>query len=213
MQQQQPKQYFRLSSLASRSLLFFLAFSVAIHAADGVAHPPTVGSKAPDFQLQDAVSGKKVRLSEVSGPVVLVVLRGYPGYQCPFCNRQVQDFLQKSSGFAAKGAHVVLVYPGPSSVSEKTLSMIAGEFLAGKTLPEGFQMLLDPDYAFTNQYGLRWEGSMETAYPSVFLLDRNGEVFFSRIVKSHGGRVAAQEIVDLLPSPRKPAGANGRQQP
>jgi alkyl hydroperoxide reductase subunit AhpC len=125
----------------------------------------------------------------------------------------VQDFVQKAPAFAAKGARVVFVYPGPSSAADKTLAAIAGEFLAGKTLPEGFQMLLDPDYVLTNAYGLRWDQPMETAYPSVFLIDRNGEVFFSRIVKSHGGRVAAQEIVDLLPSPRKPAGGSVRQQP
>jgi len=29
------------------------------------------------------------------GPVVLVVLRGYPGYRCPYCNRPVQDFIAK----------------------------------------------------------------------------------------------------------------------
>jgi hypothetical protein len=43
------------------------------------AAPPTVGDKAPDFALS-TVEGKSVRLSEViaKGPVVLVVLRGYP---------------------------------------------------------------------------------------------------------------------------------------
>ena len=69
------------------------------------AAPPLVGQKAPDFALSTP-EGKSLRLSDVvsKGPVVLVVLRGYPGYQCPYCNRQVQDFIQKSQGFADAGA-------------------------------------------------------------------------------------------------------------
>lgn len=68
------------------------------------AAPPAIGEKAPDFKLSTP-EGKTVQLSEVEakGPVVLVVLRGYPGYQCPYCNRQVQDFIQKSQGFAEAG--------------------------------------------------------------------------------------------------------------
>lgn len=177
-----------------------------------MAHQPAVGSKAPDFELRDAVSGNKVRLSGVPGPVALVVLRGYPGYQCPFCTRQVQDFTAKAAGFAAKGVRVVFVYPGPAS-TDKDLSKLAGEFLAGRQLPEGFQMLLDPGYEFTNQYGLRWDQPKETAYPSIFLIDRNGEVIFSRIVKSHGGRAGAQEILDLLPAPRNTESGTRREKP
>src|SRR5207248_883520 len=138
------------------------------------------------------------RLSEAisQGPVVLVVLRGYPGYQCPFCNRQVQDFLQKSQAFAEAGARVVMVYPGPP----QDLRLRATEFLANKKFPENFDMLLDPGYEFTNSYGLRWDAPHETAYPSTFLIDRKGVIFFSKIVKKHGGRTTASEVLDALPT-------------
>ena len=165
------------------------------------AAPPLVGDKAPDFSLSTP-EGKSVRLSQLvsKGPVVLVVLRGYPGYQCPYCNRQVQDFIQKSQGFADAGAHVVLVYPGPP----QDLGARANEFLADKKLPANFDLLVDPGYAFTNLYGLRWDAAQETAYPSTFLIDRQGVVFFSKIVKEHGGRTTAAEILDALPK-TKPA--------
>ena len=163
------------------------------------AAPPLVGEKAPDFSLSTP-EGKSVRLSQVvsKGPVVLVVLRGYPGYQCPYCNRQVQDYIQKSQGFADAGAHVVLVYPGPP----QDLSARANEFLADKTLPTNFDLLVDPGYTFTNLYGLRWNAAQETAYPSTFLVDKQGVVFFSKIVKEHGGRTTAAEILDVLPKPK-----------
>ena len=164
------------------------------------AAPPLVGDKAPDFSLSTP-EGKSVRLSQLvsKGPVVLVVLRGYPGYQCPYCNRQVQDFIQKSQGFADAGAHVVLVYPGPP----QDLGARANEFLADKKLPANFDLLVDPGYAFTNLYGLRWDAAQETAYPSTFLIDRQGVVFFSKIVKEHGGRTTAAEILDAMAKPTK----------
>jgi peroxiredoxin len=165
------------------------------------ASPPAVGGKAPDFQLS-TVEGKLVSLSELTplGPVVLVVLRGYPGYQCPYCNRQVQDFTLKSPAFAAVGARVVMVYPGPP----QDLGSRATEFMTAKSLPENFVLLLDPGYKFTNQYGLRWDEPQETAYPSTFVLDLHGVVVFSKSVKAHGARTTAAEILDVLPKP-KPA--------
>ncbi len=52
--------------------------------------PPQVGDKAGDFMLT-TLDRKPVQLSKqlAHGPVVLVVLRGWPGYQCPICTRQV----------------------------------------------------------------------------------------------------------------------------
>lgn len=162
---------------------------------------PAVGDKAPDFKLL-TVDGKSVTLSAemAKAPVVLVVLRGYPGYQCPFCNRQVQDLIKNAQGFSDAGVRVVIVYPGPP----EDLGGKASEFLVGKTLPENFAMLLDPGYEFTNAYGLRWEAPKETAYPSTFLIDQQGVVFFSKVVKQHGARTTATEILDALPK-RKPA--------
>src|SRR6266571_4909655 len=163
------------------------------------AAPPTVGEKAPDFTLSTA-EGKSTRLSQVTsrGSVVLVVLRGYPGYQCPYCNRQVQDFIQKSQAFVEAGARVVMVYPGPP----QNLGARATEFLANKKFPENFDMLLDPGYEFTNLYGLRWDAPRETAYPSTFLIDRQGVIFFSKVVRKHGGRATAAEVLDALPKKR-----------
>jgi len=164
------------------------------------AAPPTVGQKAPDFALLTP-GGDKVRLSdEVSkGTVVLVVLRGYPGYQCPYCNRQVQDYIQKAPGLAEAGARVLLVYPGPP----ENLGAKANEFLVNKQLPPNFHLLLDPGFDFTKQYGLRWDAPQETAYPSTFLIDNQGVVFFSKTVKADGGRSTATEVLDILPK-RKP---------
>jgi peroxiredoxin len=171
-------------------------FMLAATLPSAIGAPPTVGEKARDFTLSTP-NGKNVRLSEVTakGPVVLVVLRGYPGYQCPYCNRQVQDFIRTAQGFADVGARVVMVYPGPP----QNLGDKANEFLADKKLPDNFDLVLDPGYEFTNLYGLRWDAARETAYPSTFLIDDQGVIFFSKIVKEHGGRTTAAEVLDAMP--------------
>jgi peroxiredoxin len=181
----------------NRILLFLLVVAAALPLTAGV--PPSVNEKAPDFTLSTP-NGKSVRLSEVisEGPVVLVVLRGYPGYQCPYCNRQVQDFIRNSPAFADMGARVVMVYPGPP----QDLGAKANEFLADKKLPANFDLVLDPGYEFTNLYGLRWDATRETAYPSTFLINRQGVIFFSKIVKEHGGRATAAEVLDAMPKPK-----------
>lgn len=186
--------FFKTSLLAQAVVPLCILFGAAVASAA----PPAVGEKAPDFALM-STKGTTVRLSErTGGAVVLVVLRGFPGYQCPNCNRQVQDFIKSAPAFAEAGAKVVFVYPGPPD----QLAAKAAEFLKEKPLPGHFEMLLDPDYVFTKAYGLRWDAAKETAYPSTFLIDQNGVVFFSKVVKSHGGRTTAAEVLSALP--RKP---------
>ena len=176
-------------------LVTSFVWSRSNYAETPISTPPAVGEKAPDFALS-TVAGKSIKLSELiaKSPVALIVLRGYPGYQCPYCNLQVQDFLKKAEDFAAAGVQVVLVYPGPPD----NLNTRANEFLAEKKLPDHFNLLLDPGYEFTNLYGLRWDAPRETAYPSTFLIDQKGIVFFAKVSKVHGGRTNAAEILDAL---------------
>ncbi len=181
------------SLLLSLLLPFFMIASTNPLAA--VSSPPAVGDKAPDFTLA-TIQGNKIRLSELTAksPVALVVLRGFPGYQCPLCNQQVHSYLKQSQEFANVGARIVLVYPGPA----ENLDSRAKEFLADKKLPDNFDLLLDPGYEFTNLYGLRWDAPKETAYPSTFLIDQKGTVFFAKISKTHGGRASAAELIEAL---------------
>jgi peroxiredoxin Q/BCP len=101
-------------------------------------------------------TGVSVRLSQdtAKGKTVLVVLRGFPGYQCPYCERQVHDFVEHASDFAARKANILLVYPGPPA----ELDQHAKEFLSKQAeLPSNVTLVIDPDYKMTNLYGLRWD--------------------------------------------------------
>ncbi len=173
-------------------LVALLSFSQPVSAADA---PPKMGDIAADFELK-TMAGEKVRLTEQlkTGPVVLVVLRGFPGYQCPVCNQQVGQFLGQAEKFKAAGAKVLLVYPGPA----KNLHLRTEEFLKDKTVPEHFQLLIDPDYAFTKAYHLRWDAAGETAYPSTFVIQNDGKITFAKVSMTHGGRTNAVEILKAL---------------
>ena len=50
----------------------------------------------------------------------------------------------------------------------------------------------------TNAYGLRWDAEHETAYPSTFILDKDGTVLFEKISHGHGDRLSAQDALDQL---------------
>ncbi len=186
---QPTKRLFHIAVIA----LITASFSATAYAEDTKAQsPPAVGEQARDFALK-SLDSKTVKLSALTkeGPVVLLVLRGYPGYQCPICTRQVGDFVRNASGFAEKKARVVMVYPGPAD----NLTQYAKEFARGKTLPENFYLLTDPDYKFTNAYALRWDAPRETAYPSTFVIGDDNKISFAKISKKHGGRTSATEVL------------------
>ena len=108
---------------------------------------PAVGAKAPDFTLSTPTGKTVTMLGEQRGHgLVLVVLRGFPGYQCPYCVKQVHDFVDHASDFAAKGTRVLLVYPGPPA----DLDQHAREFLEKQAeLPSNIVLVTDPDYKMT----------------------------------------------------------------
>jgi peroxiredoxin Q/BCP len=127
---------------------------------------------------------------------VLVVLRGFPGYQCPLCSKQVASFVREAKAFKEAHATVLMVYPGGA----KDLDLRAMEFLKDSQLPEPFTLLLDPGYQFTNAYHLRWDAPKETAYPSTFVIDSDGTVRMATVSKSHGGRSDVAEVLKVVQS-------------
>ena len=172
----------RFTFLATRFAVIATTVSLAatVHAA-----PPTVGQPAPAFTV-NTLDGNAVSLEALThdGPAVVVVLRGWPGYQCPICTKQVASFRAKADAFRAAGVPVLMIYPGPAD----GLKAHADDFLKGDALPAGFRLAIDPDYAFTNAWSLRWDKKGETAHPSTFVVDAQGVVRFAKVSETHGDR-------------------------
>lgn len=179
----------------------FAILACALPLVTGAATPPQTGDTASDFTLK-TLDEQPVRLSDlvVKSEVVLVVLRGWPGYQCPLCTKQAHDFVQNAEKLKAAGVQVVMVYPGPADA----LKAHATEFLQDKNWPKDFLLVLDPDYVFTESYGLRWDAKNETAYPSTFIINKDRKVVFVHISKQHGDRVKAETVLKELPAGSSP---------
>jgi peroxiredoxin len=180
-----------LRLLAASFMTCLLPFALA------AADPPKVGAKAPDFALK-TLDDQTVRLSDLTAKsrVVLIVLRGWPGYKCHICDLQVQDFIASAAGFAEANSRVIMVYPGPADDLKAHAKQFAE--MKGKQWPKDFLYVMDPDYTMVNTYGLRWDAPRETAYPSTVVLDRKSVVRFAKISKSHGDRTKAADILKEL---------------
>ncbi len=167
-----------------------------VRAKETAPSSPAVGELVPDFDLAvvggDETLSLKKQLDE--GPVVVVVLRGYPGYQCPLCSKQVGAIANRAKAIAENASKVILVYPGPS----ESLEDHAAEFMGPRTLPDPIVMVRDPDMKMVDAWGLRWTAPRETAYPATFVIDGSGKVVWKTVSDNHGGRSSVDDIVKAL---------------
>lgn len=181
-------------ALATITVLAFTSLVMAEEKPKKHERPPAVGEEAHDFKLKQGKKEFSLHEQLKKGPVVLLVLRGYPEYQCPVCSRQMDDYLSHAEDFAKHKAQVVLIYPG----ADEELAEKAEEFLDERKMPKHFHFLIDPDYTFTNQYALRWDAPRETAYPSTFVIDDKGVVRMAVVSRTHRGRTKAAEALKAL---------------
>ena len=186
-------------------------FAVARLRAESASelHPPKIGDTIKDYKFR-TIAGKELKLADAAnkGPVVLIVLRGFPGYQCPICTKQVADLRKHAGDFKELGASVVLVYPGAAD----KLTDHAKQFLKDAKLPVPLVLVTDSDYKFIGLHNLRWNMAGETAYPSTFVLDTDHKVHFAKVSKSHGDRAKADEVLEVLRALRA-AGSKGQEIP
>ncbi len=155
-----------------------------------------VGDRAIEFDLP-VVGGEdylSLREQYKQGPVVVVVLRGYPGYQCLLCSRQVASLSNRAGTLAKHAQKVILVYPGPATALEQH----AEQFMGSRSLPQPLVIVRDEGMEMVTQWGLRWDALNETAYPATFVIDRNGRVRWSKVSHSHAGRSTVEEILKEL---------------
>jgi peroxiredoxin len=175
-------------------LLPVLLLSASLSAA---AATPSVGQRAADFTLQ-ALDGSTLSLSQLAagGRLVVVVLRGYPGYQCPFSQETFQTFVQSAAQFASSGTQVLFVYPGQGG--DKSSGSGAAGMVGSQTLPANVHLALDPEYTFTSLYGLRWDATGETAYPSTFLIHADKMVIFSHVGQFHSDFTPVADMLTVI---------------
>lgn len=185
----------------NRQLLFMLllvwfASPKACWAADPIIPQQQVDDRVHDFELPIVGSKDYLRLSDQyrQGAVVVVVLRGYPGYQCPICMRHVATLANRAATLNRFATKVILIYPGDS----ESLKQHAENFAGKRRLPEPMVIVRDDQMATVRKWGLRWDARNETAYPASYLIDRNGRIRWKQVSTSHAGRSTVEEILKAL---------------
>ncbi|KAA5540404.1 redoxin domain-containing protein [Roseiconus nitratireducens] len=183
----------------SVAVLLLLAGMGSVRAA-GPEQPLEVGAKAPDFELPVQGEETYLRLSDMlaDGPVVVIFLRGYPGYQCGICNRQVGSLINRAAALGKATGNqprrVVLIYPG----EEDRLERHADQFLGSRRLPEPLVMVRDPGLQTVTEWGLRWDEPRETAYPATYVIGPGRRVQWAKVSESHAGRSTVEEVLQAI---------------
>jgi peroxiredoxin len=138
-------------------------------------------------------AGQPVSLADFRGqkPVVLVVMRGFPGYVCMFCSAQTAMLVKNHGEFVKRGAEVLVVYPGPRERLDDFVRT-SREQVENAAVP--FRILLDPDFKAVDQLGIRGE----LAKPSTYILDRQGQVRFAYVGGSASDRPSLKALLEQL---------------
>jgi peroxiredoxin len=168
--------------------------------AEEITAGPKEGSKIGEI-TGTTMHGEEFNLSKLveKGSVVLVILRGFPGYQCPVCSTQVAGYIAKAEEFEKqRNTPVVFIYPGEVSNLEKRAKEFTAPLEKEVDLPSNFIFVLDQDYRITNYLGLRWDEPKETAYPAAFVIDYSGYIQYAKVSDNHHDRATADEVLEFL---------------
>jgi peroxiredoxin len=160
------------------------------------AKVPEVDKRAPDFELPVVGSDGFLKLSDEckEGPTVVIVVRGFPGYQCPLCSSQMAALANRAKALGQAAHRVIVVYPGKAD----ELQSHAETFMGSRKLPKPLVIVRDDDMEMVESWGLRWDAPHETAYPATFVFDTNGRVRWKKVSHSHGERSSVEEILREL---------------
>ena len=124
--------------------------------AEDIPASVSVAQAAPDFELDD-LTGKKVRLSDFKGKVVLV---DFWATYCLPCHEAIPELQALQDKFRDKGLEVV-------GISVDAYTGHVPEFVAEHGMK--YAVVLDPDQSTAKSYGF-------SQLPTTFLIGRDGKI-------------------------------------
>lgn len=135
-----------------------------------------LGTKAPDFYLQDTLSGKKLKLSDIYGEKATVIM--FICNHCPYVKhlvreiaRLAKDYADQPVGFAAISSNDVQAYPEDSPIQMKrfaeenhfTFPYLYDE---SQETAKAYQAACTPDfYVFDHRLELVYRGQFDDSRP------------------------------------------------
>jgi cytochrome c biogenesis protein CcmG, thiol:disulfide interchange protein DsbE len=137
----------------SAGLFVFLTTLIALSACYGGSRPPRIGTKAPNFTVQD--SDRTVALSQFRGQVVVL---NFWATWCPPCIEEMPSLVEMQRRMKAKGVTVLAV---SVDVDEGAYR----QFL--KVHNVNLLTVRDPAQKSNNLYGT-------IVFPETYIIDRDG---------------------------------------
>lgn len=137
--------------------------------------------------------GRKIDVRDYKGKkyLVVVIMRGFPGYVCPYCTAQTARLIQNYDQFTQRGAEVLVVFPGEKARAQDFAQ--ASQTLAeNKPLP--FPVLLDEGLKVVEQLGIKGD----LAKPSTYILDKKGEIRFAYVGATLTDRPSVKAMLEQL---------------
>lgn len=136
-----------------------------------------LGTKAPDFNLRDTVSGKNISLKDYDNYDIVVVM--FICNHCPYVihvNSQIvqlaNDYSNKRVGFVAISSNDVIHYPqdGPEKMKEHAQEMkypFAYLYDESQQTARSYDAACTPDfYVFDKERMLRYRGRLDDSRPN-----------------------------------------------
>ena len=156
---------------------------------------PRVGQSLPytrfiagDGQVVDLAQATDRRYS------LLVFMRGYPGYVCPFCTQQTAVLLKRHDEIVATQTKLFIVFPGPAETIPKFLAAVRDYLGKGNRGEPAVPLLMDVDLQAVDALGIRHQ----LAYPSTFVVDATGKLVFVYVGKTPSDRPPLDDILRIL---------------
>lgn len=147
---------------------------------------------APDFAAGTWINSEPLKLEDLRGRVVLIDFWTFGCYNC----RNTLPFLKQwHESYKDKGLTIVGVH-SPEFESEKKVENLRSQVAS---LGIKYAVVTDNDYATWNAYGVN-------AWPTVFLLDKTGQVRWSHV--GEGAYNDTEKTIQKLLAENTSAGAN-----
>lgn len=170
--------------------------------------PPEVGEPFPDVRLLSPDS-QVVTLEQFAGqgPVLVVFMRGFYGYICPYCTAQTAELVDRHDDIRDLGAQVLIVYPGDEASAPKFLAAAREAMSVEDREQAKIPLFLDVGKRMVERLGLP---GVWVNRPATFIVDRDGVLRYRYIGRDMTDRPELAELLTVLeelqqePPPREP---------
>lgn len=144
-----------------------------------------VGSRAPGFRARD-VQGREIVTDAFLGRSNLVIFF-YRNSQCQTCREELADLANKYPLISEQDSEVIAISTDGIDVAKN--------MAVDLHLP--FPVVSDPNADIIRLYGV-YDDAVDTAYPIIFLVDRQGIVRYRKKIEGLADLVPAGEVVNRL---------------